>query len=149
MAFTKKITNNLQNNLRDQRKSLASSETQSSLFKRERWGDSQRIISNGLISQQALWNRRKRQGAIQRVQLRLTGLVHMSGTTVQTRVQCNIQCNANSTRSYENLSVSKLYQNCYKHCYNCETIDTKWHYCILAKSWKWLMKKQLELILGI
>jgi hypothetical protein len=35
----------------------------------------------------------------------------MSGTTVQTRVQCNIQCNENSTRSCENLSVSKLYQN--------------------------------------
>ena len=31
-------------------------------------------------------------------------LVYVSSTTVQTRVQCN----ENSTRSYENLSVSKL-----------------------------------------
>ena len=31
-------------------------------------------------------------------------LVYVSDTTVQTRVQCN----ENSTRSYENLSVSKL-----------------------------------------
>jgi hypothetical protein len=70
----------------------------------------------------------------------------MSDTTVQTRVQCNIQCNENSTRSYENLSVSKFYQNCYKHCYIklLNYWHLKWHYWILAKSWKWLMKNNFN-----
>ena len=110
MAFTKKITCDTKENLLTH---------QSSLFKRERRGDSQRVIANRLTCQRALrnrrerqgdspcvianrltcqralCNRRKRQGGSQRVTV--TDLVHGSSTTMQNRVQCK-----------ENLSVSKL-----------------------------------------
>jgi hypothetical protein len=70
--------------------------------RRERQGDSPRVIANRLTCQRALCNRRKRQGGSQRVTV--TDLVHGSSTTVQNRVQCK----ENSTRSNENLSISKL-----------------------------------------
>ena len=70
---------------------------------------------------------------------------HMSGTTVQTRIQCSIQCNENSTRSYKNLSVSKLYQNCYKHCYNCETLTSKVTLLNTCDKLKMTHEKQLDL----
>jgi hypothetical protein len=94
MAFyTKKLTRATKENLLTR---------QSSLFKRERQGDSPRVIANRLTCQRTLCNRRKRQGGSQRVTV--TDLVHGSSTTVQNRVQCK----ENSTRSYENLYVSKL-----------------------------------------
>jgi hypothetical protein len=66
--------------------------------------------------------------------------------TVQTPVQCSVQCNENSARSYKNLSVSKLYQNCYKHCYNCETILTsKVTLLNTCKKLKMTHEKQLDL----
>jgi hypothetical protein len=70
--------------------------------RRERQGDRPRVIANRLTCQRALCNRRKRQGGSPRVTL--TDLVHRSSTTVQNRAQCK----ENSTRSNENLSVSKL-----------------------------------------
>ena len=70
--------------------------------RRERQGDSPRVIVNRLTCQRALCNRRKRQGGSQRVTV--TDLVHGSSKTVQNRVQCK----ENSTRSNENLYVSKL-----------------------------------------
>ena len=108
--------------MRDKRNQLS----QSSLFQQERRGDSQRVIANRLARQQALCNRRKKQGGCQRVPY---GPCLLSSTTVQSQ-----ECNDNSTRSYENQSVHrdvdtrmqsciKAYQNCFKHCYNCETIE--------------------------
>ena len=52
-----------ENNLRSRLNQLS----QSSLFKQERRGDSQRVIANRLACQQALCNRRKRQGGSRRV----------------------------------------------------------------------------------
>jgi hypothetical protein len=94
MAFyTKKLTRATKENLLTR---------QSSLFKRERQGDSPRVIANRLTCQRTLCNRRKRQGGSQRVTV--TDLVHGSSTTVQNRVQCK----EFSTRSNDNLSISKL-----------------------------------------
>jgi hypothetical protein len=70
--------------------------------RRERQGDNPRVIANRLTCQRALCNRRKRQGGSQRVTV--TDLVHGSSTTVQNRVQCK----EFSTRSNDNLSISKL-----------------------------------------
>ena len=53
MALTKKITRDTKANLLTR---------QSSLFKRERRGDSPRVIANRLTCQRALCNRRERQG---------------------------------------------------------------------------------------
>ena len=96
MAFTKKIT--CETIKRNQL-------SPSSLFKQERRGDSQRVIANRLARQQALCNRRKRQGGSQRVPSRTCPclLSSLYSTTVQTRIQCN----DNSTRSYENQSVHR------------------------------------------
>ena len=57
MAFTKKTCDTKENLLT----------RQSCLFKRERRGDSQRVIANRLTCQRALCNRRERQGVSQRV----------------------------------------------------------------------------------
>ena len=117
MAFTKKITLDTKENLLTR---------QSSLFKRERRGDSPRVIANRLTCQRALCNRRERQGDSPRVivnrltcqralcnrrkrqggsqRVTVTDLVHGSSTTVRNRVQCK----ENSTRSNENQYVSKL-----------------------------------------
>jgi hypothetical protein len=84
MAFTKKITCNTKENQL----------SQSFLFKQERRGDSQCVITNRLTCQQALCNRRPT--CRHRPCL-------LSSTTAQTHVQCN-----QSTRFYENLDVSKL-----------------------------------------
>ena len=94
MAFyTKKVTRATKENLLTR---------QSSLFKRERRGDSPSFIANRLTCQRTLCNRRERQGDSPRVTV--TDLDHGSSTMVQNRVQCK----ENSTRSYENLSRSKL-----------------------------------------
>jgi hypothetical protein len=58
MAFTKKITLDTKENLLTR---------QSSLFKRERRGDSPRVIANRLTCQRSLCNRRERQGDSPRV----------------------------------------------------------------------------------
>ena len=58
MAFTKKITRDTKANLLTR---------QSSFFKRERRGDSPRVIANRLTCQRALCNRRERQGDSPRV----------------------------------------------------------------------------------
>ena len=111
MAFTKKITRNTKENLLTRQSSLFKRERRGDsprvianrltcqralCNRRERQGDSQRVIANRLTCQRALCNRRKRQGGSQRVNT-VTDLVHGSSTTVQNRVQCK-----------ENLSVSKL-----------------------------------------
>jgi hypothetical protein len=90
MAFTKKTTCETKE---------ISCMSQSSLFKQERRGDSQRVIANRLAHQQALCNRIKRQESSHSYCLVWIGY----STTVQTRIQCN----DNSTRSYENQSVHR------------------------------------------
>jgi hypothetical protein len=102
-----------ENNLRPRLKKSVESSVglQSSLFKQERRRDSQRVIANRLACQQALCNRRKRQGGSQRVTVTdLLCLLSSTTSTVQTRVQCN----DNSTRSYENQSVTEPYQSLLK-----------------------------------
>ena len=105
--------NNLRSRLKKSRKKSVESSVglQNSLFKQERRRDSQRVIANRLACQQALCNRRKRQGGSQRVTVTdLLCLVSSTTSTVQTRVQCN----DNSTRSYENQSVTEPYQSLLK-----------------------------------
>jgi hypothetical protein len=117
MAFTKKITRDTKANLLTRQSSLFKRERRGDSprvivnrltcqralrNRRERQGDSPRVIANHLTCQRALCNRRKRQGGSQRVTV--TDLVRGSSTTVQNRVQCK----ENSTRSNENLSIAKL-----------------------------------------
>ena len=134
MAFTKKITRETKENLLTR---------QSSLFKRERRGDSQRVIANRLTCQRTLRNRRERQGDSPRVianrltcqralcnrrerqggspRVIVTDLVHGSSTTVQNRVQCK----ENSTRSNENLSISKLIKTAINTAINVKLLKSK------------------------
>jgi hypothetical protein len=134
MAFTKIITRDTKANLLTR---------QSSLFKRERRGDSPRVIANRLTCQRALCNRRERQGDSPRVivnrltcqralrnrrerqgdsqRVTVTDLVHGSSTTVQNRVQCK----ENSTRSNENLSISKLINTAINTAINVKLLKSK------------------------
>jgi hypothetical protein len=74
--------------------------SQSSLFKQERRGDSQRVtvLPIAWLANKLYAIEEKGQGGSQRVPSRL------SSTTMQTRVECN----DNSTRSYENHSVHRV-----------------------------------------
>ena len=74
----------------------------------------QRVIANRLARQQALCNRRKKQGGCPCV-----CLLSSTSTTPLSTVQTRVQCNDNSTRSYENQSVVFCTQNCIKACQKC------------------------------
>ena len=134
MAFTKKITRNTKANLLTRQSSLFKRERRGDsprvianrltcqralCNRRERQGDSPRVIANRLTCQRVLCNRRKRQGGIQRVTV--TDLVHGSSTTVQNRVQCK----ENSTRSNENLSISKLIKTAINTAINVKLLKSK------------------------
>ena len=134
MAFTKKITRNTKANLLTRQSSLFKRERRGDsprvianrltcqralCNRRERQGDSPRAIANRLTCQRALCNRRKRQGGSQRVTV--TDLVHGSSTTVQNRVQCK----ENSTRSNENLSISKLIKTAINTAINVKLLKSK------------------------
>ena len=134
MAFTKEKTCDTKENLLTRQSSLFKRERRGDSprvianrltcqrtlrNRRERQGDSQRVIANRLTCQRALCNRRKRQGGSQRVTV--TDLVHGSSTTVQNRAQCK----ENSTRSNENQSISKLIKTTINTAINVKLLKSK------------------------
>jgi hypothetical protein len=90
----------------------------SSLFKRERRGNSrtsQPHIANRLTSQQALWNRRKRKGAIQRVQSRALFTSHVWHNGANS---CSMQYSMQWERTLLDLTRINLYQSFIKTAIN-------------------------------
>ena len=103
MAFTKKITNKITYGTKENLLTRPST-----LFKRERRGDSQRVIANRLTSQQA----------IQRVQFNgLTGLVQIC-LAQRCKLVFNAIFNAMPMRTRPDLTRIYLYQSFIKTAIN-------------------------------